>query len=121
MVWFNVSVSDKRRLFRPNYVVVYLRLVDLNDNSPKFDDSDDQDEIALDLDVSSIQATHESALIGDSGGKGQLYFLIYNRSASDPDTDSNGTLSYFLQSVHADNIKFESWPKFFVSSTSKLG
>lgn len=110
-LWFNVSVYDKRKLFRTNTLLVSVRVRDLNDNSPIYHKhrslEDNNNSIALDL--ASMHATHESASIDH-----KHYFLIFNRTARDPDAAENGSLSYFLHSVRADSQRFASWPLFFV-------
>jgi hypothetical protein len=90
-LWFNVSIFDKRKLFRPTWTLVYLKVLDLNDNAPKYA----KNEFHLDLDLNTIQNTHESALIGN-----RQYFLVFNQSARDYDLGENGTLTYYLHKVN---------------------
>lgn len=102
---YNITVFDKRKLFRPNSLLIQMRILDLNDNTPKYD----RDDYNIDLDLNTIQLTHESAFIN-----GKHYFLVFNRTASDSDLEENATLTYFLHSVRSDNQRFVAIPKFFV-------
>lgn len=105
-LWYNITVFDKRKLFRASSLLVNISVLDINDNAPTYPQPK---RIDLQLDLNSMHATHESASID-----AKHYFLILNRTATDPDAAENGSLNYFLHSVRSDQPRFASLPRFFV-------
>ena len=88
LIWLNVSVYDVAKLFRAApHRILWLRVLDVNDNAPAFRLTTYTIEIRSAGDI--LEENEESA-------------LIFSENAVDRDAGENGTLTYELVRNHYD-------------------
>ena len=88
LVWLNVSVYDAGKLFRAApYRLLWLRVLDVNDNAPAF---------RLERYMIEIRTAN------DLFEENEEFALIFKESAVDRDAGENGTLAYELVRNYQD-------------------
>jgi hypothetical protein len=96
-IWLNISVYDTNKLFTPTSTLLWLNILDVNDNMPRFS----QNQYIINIDDQDYFSLNEN------GDDEENFVLIFNENALDDDAGSNGTLTYELIDTKYDMFYVE--------------
>lgn len=92
-IWLNVSVYDTNKLFHSTSTRLLLNILDVNDNTPRFS----QTQYIINIDDQDYFNLNEE----------ENFVLIFNENAVDDDAGPNGTLTYELIDTKHDMFYVE--------------